>query len=119
MIRLLERASLDYQSLFLDNISNLVLLIVLGCVIADQPVHELKLNTNDCIEIENYFKGDDLGQIKKKVKSLLTLVYHKLNIEDMQQIIESISEEYATRIFYGIQNQAIHGVFYLSSPNVI
>ncbi len=119
VIRLLQSAQLDYQFLYLDNICYIVLLTVVGCVIADHPVHELKLTISDCKEIELYFKEDDLEQIKKKLIGILNLVYHKLNIESTQPHLDGISTEFATRIWYGIQNESLDGVFHLSPPTVI
>lgn len=119
VIKLLERVQMDYQSLYLDNICYLVLLNVVGCVIADQPVHKLELNTSDCKEIEFYFKDDDMEQAQIKVKSILTMVCRKLNLEVSQFFLESVSNEFAARIWYGIQNKALEGVFHINSPSVI
>ena len=119
VIKLLERVQLDYRSLYLDNICYLVLLTTVGCVIADQPVHELKLNTRDCKEIEFYFKDDDLEQVEIKVKSILTIIVRKLNLESSQLYFERISKEFVTRIWYGIDNKGLEGVFHINPSSVI
>ena len=46
-------------------------------------------------------------------------MYHKLNIENTQPHLDGISTEFATRIWYGIQNESLDGVFHLSPPTVI
>lgn len=119
VIKLLERVQIDYKSLYLDNICYLVLLTVVGCVIADQPVFELNLDKSDCKEIEFYFKDNDLEQVESNVKSILTIIVRKLNLESSQLYFESISKEFATRIWYGIENNALEGVFNINPTSVI
>lgn len=109
--QLLEKIQTEYQSLYLDNICNPVLLHAVGCVIADQPLQKLKIDSSDCKMIEFYFKKDDMETVEQKIMNIIRLITDKMGDFEVQAYFVKISKEFAVRIWNAFQNGALERVF--------
>lgn len=105
----------DYKNLFFDNISSSVLLTALGCMIAKKPLGTLELQRNDVDIIQSYFENDSEEIVEQKIRILIsTLFEHGFpGNKTMEKYFLNTSKEYSERIFYGIQNHSLSGVFNL------
>lgn len=104
--RLLERYMQDYKENFYENVSEVVLLQALGCIIADQDVAQLQLNAGDIDAIRLYFEGDDLAAIQKNLENLT----RKMLAEQSGYFLHAC-RNLAVRIENGIRNDSLGAVF--------
>lgn len=70
VMELLKKASGGRPEDFCENVSVMVLLQALGCIIAEKPVKELCLDLPDIDTIRIYFMGDDKEQVEKELWKL-------------------------------------------------
>ncbi len=111
VIRLLQKIQPEYQSLYYDNICYPVLLNAIGCIIAEKPVPKLTLDGKDCKDIEFYFKGDDLERIELKVRRMIHILTDKMSNSEVQMYLEQVANDYAVRIWNGLQKGYLARLF--------
>lgn len=111
VICLLQKIQPEYQSLYYDNICYPVLLNAIGCLIADKPVPKLIIDGKDCKDIEFYFKGDDMEKIELKVRNLIHILTDKMSNSEVQRYLEQVANDYAVRIWNGLQIGYLERVF--------
>lgn len=110
----------DYKTLFLGNIVEEVLIVAIGCIIAEKSIELLELDRNDIIKIKDFFEEDNLylsklfGLIKQvfnqcEIKKLLNDAENK---EDMIEYFSSLCNDYAVRIGNGMEHNSLHIVFH-------
>lgn len=113
---LLGRIVMDYKNLFYDNISYEILLTSLGCIVAEKPVGNLELVSDDLEIIQKFFEGDPAEKAEQKVRMLMSQLFHigYSGNGDMDEYFQITSKDYAVRIVNGIKNHCLDGVFYLT-----
>jgi hypothetical protein len=114
--KLLERIVADYKNLYFDNISYVVLLTGLGCILTDKPVGVLEIQTNELTLIQSFFDKDKEEKAEQKIRMLITkLIEIGYNgNKKMEQYFLGMSKDYAVRIIQGIKNNSLGGVFNLT-----
>ena len=117
---LLERIIPDYKNLFLDNISNAVLLTGIGCILAGKPVGMLELQKNDMELIGSFFGDASEEKAEEKIRMLISKLFRSGFPEnaELEEYFLTTSKEYAVRIVNGIKNNALAGVFDLTDITI-
>jgi hypothetical protein len=117
---LLERIIPDYKNLFLDNISNAVLLTSIGCILAGKPVGMLKLQRNDMELIKGFFGDASEEKAEQKIRMLISKLFRSGFPEntELEEYFLSTSKEYAFRIVNGIKYNSLAGVFDLTDSMI-
>lgn len=117
---LLANGMQDYKNLFLGNIVEEVLIVAIGCMIAEKPMGALELDRSDMITIETFFEEDSVrlpklfGLIKNLFNQCET-IKHLDAVEDIEEMIEYFSSlccDYVVRIGSGIENKSLHILFH-------
>lgn len=113
---LLGRIMVDYKNNYYDNISYEVLLIGLGCIVAEKPVGLLELTKNDLVYIENFFRGDPVEKAEMKIRMLLSQLFLQgfSGNQEMEEYFQSISTDFAVRIVNALNHQCLDNVFYIA-----
>lgn len=118
--QLLEQKVADYENLYFDNISYDVLLIGIGCMIANKPVLYLELVPEDMILIEQFFEGDTEENAGLKLQGYIKDFIRKgLKLDkDMERYFLKVAGEYGVRIINGMKHHSLANVFGLKDLNV-
>lgn len=113
---LLGRIILDYRNNFYDNISYVVLLTGLGCIVAEKPVGLLELTNDDLESIEIYFRGDSVEKAEMKIRMLMSQLFIMgfSGNQEMEEYFLSISADYAVIIVNALKNHCLDNIFYIS-----
>lgn len=109
----LERVIPEYQTLYLDNICYEVLLMVIGCSIAKTNLAKLELTKEGCQSVLQYFAQDSVIMIQKKVEQILAYMLRNTELKEQVGYFQKMSEEFAVRIWYGIENHSLEQVFHV------
>lgn len=104
IIRLLEQNGPEYQTLYLDNICYPVLLTAVGATVAGCLVGELQLSAADYLEINNFFRDDDVEKTALKVKQIIRLLITQMIGAEAADYFEMAADDYAVRIRNGIMS---------------
>lgn len=98
---LLERIQPEYQSLYLDNICDPVLLQAVGCLVTDRPAAKLELTEQDAKEAAAYFHGSTKEKIGRQLRFYLRLLFPE-NMTDIPaggyRYFEQAADTFAARI---------------------
>lgn len=110
---LLERIVFDYKNLYFDNISNVVLLTALGCILVKKPVGKLEIQKNDVELIKRYFEKDNEESAEEKIRMLISKLFENgfRGNKEMEKYFLNTSKDHAIRILNGIQKSSLNGVF--------
>lgn len=110
---LLERIVFDYKNLYFDNISNVVLLTALGCILVKKPVGKLELQKNDGELIKSYFENDNEERAEEKIRILISNLFENgfPGNDELEKYFLNTSKDHVIRILNGIQNSSLNGVF--------
>lgn len=111
--RVLECYMPGYGSFYMDNICLPVLYNMLGCLIADRPVHELYLSREDLEEIKFYFEDSSAEQTEWKLKRLIEIFAEQSKEEQMGKYLRKAAPELTVRIRNGIENDSPDAMFSL------
>lgn len=103
---LLERYTPDYRQNFYENLSEVVLQQMLGCVIAQGDASQLWLNTKDVRVIASRFHGYDISQIQAFLEELVRRI-----LGDKGGYFVPVCRNLAARIWNGIENNSLDAVF--------
>lgn len=102
----------DYRDLYLDNISNPVLLTCIGCMVAEKSLASLELEKNDLELIKTFFENDDVERAKQKIEVLIVKLFDIgfTGNTKIKKYFLNTSREYAFRIVNGIKNNSLVGM---------
>lgn len=109
---LLEKMFPDYRDLYLDNISNPVLLTCIGCMVAEKSLASLELEKNDLELIKTFFENDNVERAEQKIGVLIVKLFDSgfAGNTEMKKYFLNMSREYAFRIVNGIKNNSLVGM---------
>ena len=108
---LLQRTMTDYELIYFDNICYQVLLLSLGCMIAEEPVARLKVSGEGLNAVREFFDGTDSESAENKISGLIVMLTGRLGDEEMKEYFLKTSHEYAVRIMNAAGVNGLSGVF--------
>lgn len=104
VIQLLEHIQPEYESLYLDNICEIVLLRAIGCAIAGKPVGTLRLDLPDIDQIMDCFATDGKAEIQEKLGQIIVRM-------DPTGYLAVPAAGFAARIEQGMKHHRLDGIF--------
>jgi len=103
VIRLLESIVPDYQELYLDNICEVVLERCILCAVAESPVKQLELQTDDYEIVSEYFRDKSREKIEVQIIRLISMITQPLQIDP--EYFTRAAADYAFRIHSVLEGQ--------------
>lgn len=103
IIRILDRTVPEYETLYLNNICDVVLFEALFCMIAEKPLWDLRMNDEDYDAVRFYFDGDEREKIETKTVRLIRMLMGHLGLA--ADYFEPAAKDYAFRISQRMQRK--------------